>query len=92
MNSLDIINLPDISIIELDVSHENKAIIKLNDIIITESTFVFQYYSAREQQFFQYKNIDDCIDIIKRIKHEILSNNKSFIFKYSQKMHNMLYF
>lgn len=91
MNIVDYSALPHVSNIILDINDNNEALITLNNDIVYKHIFITRYYSLSEDKHFQYRNVDESLEFISEIKQKILAENKTFLFKYSDKLHKALY-
>lgn len=91
MNSIDYSALPHFSKIVLDINDNNEALINLNNNVVHKQIFITTYYSLRENRHFQHRNVDESLEYIKILKQKILEENKTFLFKYSDRLHIALY-
>lgn len=91
MNIVDYSALPHVSKIILDINDNNEALIMLNNNIVHKQIFITRYYSLSEDKHFQYRNVDESLEFICELKQKILNEHKTFLFKYSDKLHKALY-
>lgn len=91
MNTVDYSALPHVSNIILDINDNNEALIMLNNDIVHKQIFITRYYSLSEDKYFQYRNVDESLEFIGELKQKILSQHKTFLFKYSDRLHKALY-
>ena len=82
--------LPTMSHIHLELDENKKANIKINDHICFTSDYYQFLFSYSEKTYYYYQNKDSILNEVRKIKKNILNENKSYRLTISEELNSLL--